>query len=192
MLQLLLPIRYNLFLFYFNYYFGCFLNLTQLVKAFIVILNNYFGGVMDDLDKRIIEELNKDSRLSFRELSKNLNIAVGTISHRIKKMEEEGVIKGYIPVVEPSKVGYDFIAVINVTIKRGKLQDVASLLDKFNNIVSIYNVTGNYDAVIIARFKNRGQLNNFVKELQTFENVDKTNTSLVLNTIKEDIRVKFD
>ena len=65
-------------------------------------------------------------------------------------------------------------------------------LDKFNNIVSIYNVTGNYDAVIIARFKNRGQLNNFVKELQTFENVDKTNTSLVLNTIKEDIRVKFD
>ena len=104
---------------------------------------------MDDLDKRIIEELNKDSRLSFRELSKNLNIAVGTISHRIKKMEEEGVIKGYIPVVEPSKVGYDFIAVINVTIKRGKLQDVASLLDKFNNIVSIYNVTGNYDAVIL-------------------------------------------
>jgi Lrp/AsnC family transcriptional regulator for asnA, asnC and gidA len=149
-------------------------------------------GFMDELDKKIISELNKDSRLSFRELSKNLNIAVGTISHRIKKMEEDGIIKGYIPVVEPSKAGYDLIAVINVTIKRGKLQDVASLLDKFNNIVSIYNVTGNYDAVIIARFKNRGQLNNFVKELQTFENVDKTNTSLVLNTIKEDIRVKFD
>ncbi len=107
-------------------------------------------------------------------------------------MEEDGIIKGYVPVVEPSKAGYDLIAVINVTIKRGKLQDVASHLDKFNNIVSIYNVTGNYDAVIIARFKNRGQLNNFVKELQTFENVDKTNTSLVLNTIKEDIRVKFD
>ena len=48
---------------------------------------------MDDLDKRIIEELNKDSRLSFRELSKNLNIAVGTISHRIKKMEEDGVFE---------------------------------------------------------------------------------------------------
>lgn len=83
---------------------------------------------MDELDKKIISELNKDSRLSFRELSKNLNIAVGTISHRIKKMEEDGIIKGYIPVVEPSKAGYDLIAVINVTIKRGKLQDVASFL----------------------------------------------------------------
>ena len=74
---------------------------------------------MDELDKKIISELNKDSRLSFRELSKNLNIAVGTISHRIKKMEEDGIIKGYIPVVEPSKAGYDLIAVINVTIKGG-------------------------------------------------------------------------
>ncbi len=147
---------------------------------------------MDELDRKIILELNKDSRLSFREISKNLNIAVGTISHRIKKMEEEGVIKGYVPVVDPSKAGYDFIAVISVTIKRGKLQDVASLLDRFDNIVSIYNVTGNYDALIIARFKNRVQLNSFVKELQTFDNVDKTNTSLVLNTIKEDIRVKFE
>lgn len=43
-------------------------------------------------------------------------------------MEEDGIIKGYIPVVEPSKAGYDLIAVINVTIKRGKLQDVASFL----------------------------------------------------------------
>lgn len=45
---------------------------------------------MDELDKKIISELNKDSRLSFRELSKNLNIAVGTISHRIKKWRKMG------------------------------------------------------------------------------------------------------
>ena len=51
---------------------------------------------MDELDKKIISELNKDSRLSFRELSKNLNIAVGTISHRIKN-GGDGIIKDIYP-----------------------------------------------------------------------------------------------
>lgn len=147
--------------------------------------------MIDDLDKKILNELNKDARLSFRELAKSLGISVSTVSHRIKKMEESGVIKDYIPLIDQKKVGYDFTAVIEISIKKGRLEDVEKKLADSQNTVGVYDITGVYDALVIARFEDRDHLNQFIKKIQKFKFVQKTYTSIVLNVIKEDITITF-
>jgi len=147
--------------------------------------------MIDEIDKKILNELNKNARLSFRDLAKILGISVATISHRIKKMEDLGIIKGYIPLLDQKKVGYDFTAIIEISIERGRLSDVENKLAEFDNTVGVYDITGLYDALIVARFKDRDHLNEFIKKIQTFEFVQKTYTSIVLEVVKEDVRITF-
>lgn len=144
---------------------------------------------LDDIDKDIIRVLNKDARLSYREIAQLLNLSVGTVSHRVKRMEEHGVIKGYVPVVSAEKVGFDFRAIIFLNIEKGKLQYVEEKLAEFNNLIGVYDITGDFDAVILGRFENRKHLNTFVKEVQTIEYVVRTNTSVVLDVMKESTKV---
>lgn len=147
---------------------------------------------MDDLDRKIIEVLNRDARLSFRDLAKELDTSVGTISSRIKRMEKEGILKGYVPIIDPEKVGFGLKAVILVRISKGQLMEVEEKIAHFSNITEVYDITGDFDALIVGVFKDRSHLNDFVKKIQTFENVERTNTLLVLNTVKQDVRIYFD
>lgn len=64
-------------------------------------------------------------------------------------------------------------------------------LAEFDNTLGVYDITGLYDALVIARFKDRDHLNDFIKKIQKFEFVQKTYTSIVLEVVKEDIRIKF-
>jgi len=147
--------------------------------------------MIDKLDKEILNELNKNARLSFRDLAKILETSVATISHRVKKMEGHGIIKGYIPLLDQKKVGYDFTAVIEISIEKGRLSNVEKKLAEFDNTLGVYDITGVYDALVIARFKDRDHLNDFIKKIQKFEFVQKTYTSIVLEVVKEDIRINF-
>ncbi len=146
---------------------------------------------IDDVDKDIIRVLNNDARLSYREISQMLNLSVGTVSHRVRRMEDQGVIKGYIPVVSAEKVGFDFRALIFLNIEKGKLQNVEEKLAEFNNLICVYDITGDFDAVIVGRFENRKHLNTFVKEIQTIKYVVRTNTSVVLTVLKESTKVEL-
>jgi len=147
--------------------------------------------MIDKLDKEILNEMNKNARLSFRDLAKILGVSVATISHRVKKMEDLGIIKGYIPLLDQKKVGYDFTAIIEISIEKGRLSNVEKKLAEFDNTLGVYDITGLYDALVIARFKDRDHLNDFIKKIQKFEFVQKTYTSIVLEVVKEDIRIKF-
>jgi DNA-binding Lrp family transcriptional regulator len=69
---------------------------------------------MDELDDKILEKLNENARKSYREIARELNISLTTVSNRIKKMEDEKVIERYIPLINQEKIGYDLTAVINV------------------------------------------------------------------------------
>lgn len=140
---------------------------------------------IDDVDREILRVLNKDARFSYREIAQMTELSVGTVSHRIKRMEEKKVIKGYIPQLDPEKVGFDLRAIIFLEISKGKLKDIEEKIVEFPNIVGVYDVTGEYDAIIIGRFTNRQHLNEFVKQVQMMKYVERTITSVVLNALKE-------
>ena len=77
-------------------------------------------------------------------------------------------------------------AMIEITIDKGKMIEVEGNIAKDPHIFAVYDITGEYDALLIARFKNRSELNAIIKKIHTYQYVQRTNTHLVLNIIKED------
>ncbi|MBN2014514.1 MAG: Lrp/AsnC family transcriptional regulator [Candidatus Altiarchaeota archaeon] len=140
---------------------------------------------IDDLDVKIIKELREDARKSFREIAEKLEVAEGTVYNRVNKLQEIGVIKGFMADVDFSKIGYDLTALIGVIVEGGALSKMEKKFAKEPNVSAVYDVTGEYDALIVAKFKDRDSLNSFVKRLLAFPEVKRTYTMLVLNVMKE-------
>ena len=110
---------------------------------------------MDKLDFNIILSLNSNGRKSFRHIAKELKVSLSTISNRVKRLEEEGIIERYIPVINKEKI----------------------------------DITGDWDSLIIAHFKDRRELNNFIKKILSMDYVERSNTQLVLNIVKNEKRL---
>ncbi len=140
---------------------------------------------IDDLDLGIIRELRRDARKSFRDIARKLGVAEGTIYNRVNKLREDGVIKGFMLDVDYSRIGYDLTVLIGATLE-GERGEWVEALHKEPNITAIYDVTGEYDAIIVAKFKDPYELNSFIKRLHELHAVRSTNTMLALNVLKED------
>jgi len=142
--------------------------------------------MLDELDKEIINSLLIDSRQSYRKLAKKLKVSVATIMHRVNKLEKEDIIKRYTAKINYEKLGYDIEVLIDIKISKGKLFLVEKKIASNPNVFAVYDTTGADDAVILARFPNRRKMDNFLKNIQTYDFVERTHTKLILNTIKED------
>ena len=145
--------------------------------------------MIDDLGKKIIRVLNQNARRSFREIAKEVGTSVTAVIHKIKKFEESGVIKGYIPIVDPEYFDLKLIAIIALRISRGKLLETQKKIAEDLRVVAVYDITGEWDSMIIGYFKDQQDLNSFIKNLLSQENVDRSVTHIVLNMIKEERRI---
>ncbi|MEM2463712.1 MAG: Lrp/AsnC family transcriptional regulator [Candidatus Bathyarchaeia archaeon] len=143
---------------------------------------------LDDVDLKILRALTLDARASSRQLAKQCGVSTNTVLSRIKKLEENGVIKGYTALVEHEKLGYELTVVVELTVSKGRLLEVENEVAKIPNVCCVYDVTGLIDAIIIAKFKDREELSKFAKRLLAMPYVERTNTHVVLTTVKEDFR----
>ncbi|MDE1820365.1 MAG: Lrp/AsnC family transcriptional regulator [Euryarchaeota archaeon] len=144
---------------------------------------------LDALDRTLLEELNVDARRSHRELARRLNVSPTTVSHRIEAMEHEGLIRGYVPLLEDEPLGWDLHAVVGIRVSKGRLREVEERLAKDDHAYAVYDVTGDYDALVIARFRDRRDLDRWVKHALQDPNIERTNTQVILNRVKEERRV---
>lgn len=144
---------------------------------------------LDDLDMRILRLLNADARRSFREIAKEVDASLSTVSNRVRKLEEEGVITGYVPVLSESRLGYDVLAVVGVKIQKGKLLEVQRRIAKDQRVTHVYDVTGEWDSIVVVRLRSTRELDTFIKRLGSMEYVENTYTQVVLNVVKEERRV---
>ncbi|MAG16128.1 AsnC family transcriptional regulator [Candidatus Woesearchaeota archaeon] len=145
----------------------------------------------DAKDRKIIDALTDNSRQSFREIARKVGVSTVTVMKRVKRLEKEKTILGYSAVVDYEKLGYDTDVLINVKIVHGKntrgysrLAEKSEIL-KHPNVLAAYDVTGDFDAVIMAKFKNRRSLDDFLKKLQGYEYIERTNTIVVLDTAEK-------
>lgn len=145
--------------------------------------------MVDELDKKIIRVLNKNARKSFREIARMVDTSVTGVINRIKKFENSGVIKGYIPLVNPEYFGLNLIAIIALRFSQGKLLEAQKEIAKDSRVVAVYDITGEWDSLIIGYFKEREDLNMFIKNVLSMKYVDRTVTHIVLNVVKEEKRV---
>ena len=143
---------------------------------------------IDGRDRRILEELLKDGRQSFRQIARRINVSVVTVGQRIKRMENEGIISGYSAMVNQEKIGFEITTISEVTVSKGRLLEVQREIAKMGSVCAVYDVTGVEDSIVISKFRNREELSNFTKALLALPYVERTNTHVVLNTCKEDLR----
>src|SRR3990170_3201850 len=100
----------------------------------------------------------------------DLEVSISTVSNRVKRLESEGIILGYAPLLDEKKLGYDVLAVIGIRISKGKLLEVQRKIAREDKVIEVYDVTGEYDSVVIARLRNTKELDAFIKRLVAMEN----------------------
>ncbi|MBI2079070.1 MAG: Lrp/AsnC family transcriptional regulator [Euryarchaeota archaeon] len=140
---------------------------------------------MDDLDRSILRILSSDAQTNFKTIAEKCRTTVGTVHNRIKRLKEDGIIKRMIPELDAKKLGYGITAIIHFQIQGAHLQEVEQDLGRDPHVCSIYDVTGEYDAMMVAKFKDIEDLNGFVKRALTNRFITRTSTHLVLNVVKE-------
>jgi DNA-binding Lrp family transcriptional regulator len=104
-------------------------------------------------------------------------------------MEEDGLIKGYSVILDHERLGYQLTVVTEITVSKGRLVETENEIAKIPNVCGVYDVTGLTDAIIVAKFKSREDLGAFTKKLLSLPYIERTNTHVVLTTVKENFRL---
>ncbi len=144
--------------------------------------------ILDKKDLKILKALQENCTKTLEELASDTTLSKTTIRYRIKQLEKAGIIKGYIPLLDPSKLGLDITALIMVQVNEGKLVEVEQEIAKHPNVSMVLDITGDFDVALLCHFKNSDALSQFVKHLLAIPNVDRTTSSIALNRIKLDPR----
>jgi len=142
---------------------------------------------IDETDKKILNLLSKDGRMSYRKISRELDVSVGTVHNRMDKFTKSGIIKKFIPYIDHSKLGYKLTTIIGVKVKGGVLRNWENKTTYHKNVLGIYDVTGEFDAILLAKFKDTTELDSFIKGLLKEPDVQRTYTQTVLNIVKEEL-----
>ncbi len=141
---------------------------------------------LDELDYNLLDLLYIDSRMKYSEIAEKLEVSVGSVHNRIKSLEERGVIKKFTVQLDPEKLDLDLTVVIEMQIEVAYLSEVNNDLQKFTDIIALYNITGSTDILAIARFKNRRHMNEVLTSILKIKHITRTATHLALQILKEE------
>jgi len=148
---------------------------------------------LDEKDKLLLEELQKNCKQTVRELSKKTGIPKTTINHRVRKLERHGVIKNYAAILDLEKVGLESTAFILLDMAQyldqisGELplQNVADSLAKYDEISEVYTLAGEYDMLLKVHGKNERDIaKKVLKKIANIKGVDKSITIITFYTGK--------
>lgn len=146
---------------------------------------------MDKTDRKILNLLLNDSRLSYRQIAGKLGVSTATISSRVGKLEKDGTVKSYSSILDYEKVGFGVEAIIFVRTFGGRDRETMKKLAGFSNISAVYDIVGDFDIAVLAKFENRKQLNEFLQDVRHYKSVERTYTTMILGVFKEET-VKLD
>ncbi len=147
---------------------------------------------LDEIDVIIIDILQKNGRTRRNDLAQAVDLSIPSVSERLKKLEENGIITGYTAYVDPKKVGKDITAFITVTVDSSK--HYTSFIEHAkatDEILEIHSVTGIGTHLIKIRTENTSSLEKLLSKIQAWSGIMNTTTSIVLSTMKETNKLKI-
>ena len=145
---------------------------------------------LDEVDKKILRELQRDARASFKAIAKDIGVSAATIFVRVKRLTRSGVLKGFRAVVEPKAVGKNLTAFILVRAQPKAYPAMLVALKRLDEICEIHDVTGQYYSILKARTSNTDELRKIIDQIGTLEGVAGTETMIVFRTLKEEYDVR--
>lgn len=153
------------------------------------VKNNSEHLSIDEIDRRILKFLIWNSRLSYREIARQSKLSTTTVIERLKRMKVNKIIKGYSVDLDSKKLGYELTAIVELVAPKLILLKAIGEIAELPNVYAIYHTTGDVDAIIIAKFRGVDELQRFLGELYSKLEIQRSETRIVLNTVKEDFRV---
>ncbi len=118
----------------------------------------------DEKDKEILNYLQDNYRISYKDLSKKVNLAASTIHNRVQNMIKEGIIKKFDTFVDPFRVGYNSIAILGLSIDPLSLDDIARRLSNYDEIQLIASSTGDHNLLVKIVARDEKNLWKFINE----------------------------
>lgn len=141
---------------------------------------------INDTDKKILKILQKNARATFTEIAKQLNLSEAAVRKRIKKLEEEGIIKCYLTNLNYSSIG-KIASILGIDTTSEDYVNVISQLKelkrKNNNIIELYTSTGDHMIMMKVVFDNQEELKKFIQEIEKIKGVTKICPSIIVETL---------
>ncbi len=126
----------------------------------------------DPVDVRILEILRLDGRASIRDIAEKLGVSPATVSRKIRRMEDENVIKAYVSIIEDEELGKGSRAVLLVRTSGEKDQsEVIEDISNMDDICNVFLTMGNYDLILTACTINESELYNIIKRIRALDSI---------------------
>jgi len=144
---------------------------------------------VDEVDRKIIEMLQDDARVAFRKIAEKVGVSEATVFVRVKKLIENGVIRRFTALVSPELLGKGLTAFVLINADPKRLQHVFEMLAGIEDVYEVYDVTGAYYVIAKIRTSDREKLVKVIDQIGLIEGVTRTETAIVLRSIKEEVRI---
>ncbi|MDD2627054.1 MAG: Lrp/AsnC family transcriptional regulator [Candidatus Methanomethylophilus sp.] len=132
--------------------------------------------MIDNLDKRILEIMKKDSRCPYVEIANQMGVSEGTIRSRVHRMIEDGVIRGF--TIKTSSKNVKALVEVRIDVNTDT-EEIAKELAKYEGVTEVFEVTGDQDIIAIVDVESSQRLNEIIEQVRRF-NVLSTRTRLIL------------
>ncbi|MFX0030577.1 MAG: Lrp/AsnC family transcriptional regulator [Candidatus Hermodarchaeota archaeon] len=147
---------------------------------------NSSNGIIDDIDKQILELLQEDAKLTIREIADRTEKSQTAVRSRIQRLERD-LIKKYIALIDCSKLGYREMVMASLRVNsRRPLEQIKEQIEKMQRIKFAYIITGDYPIFIMAKCLDHEDSMDLIENLRNLPEVEEVKTQLVLDRIKED------
>ena len=149
---------------------------------------------MDEIDKQILNLLQKDDKIQYQKISEKLKIGASTVHYRVKKLISQGIIKEFSAIVNPEKVGFGTTAVIGLNVDPLKMDEIAKKLTIYDEVQIVTTASGDHDLIVQIVAKDGKQLWRFINEnIKTIPGIDKKiHVSSFLDIYKRTNMIKLD
>lgn len=143
---------------------------------------------MDSIDIKILDFLQEDAKLTAKEMAAKLNLTPTPIYERIKKLENQGIIKAYVALIDPAKVNKRLTVFLNITIKEHHMdyrQAFINDMKRLTDITELFHTSGRYDFLAKVKFANVQDYKNFlINDLTSIKNIGNIDSQIVLDELK--------
>lgn len=151
---------------------------------------------IDEIDKKILSELQRDGKMKIKELAHLLNMTTSPVFERIKKLENEGVIPSYHARVDPKKLGFQLVAFCSITLDNHHLATIEQFVEdvrELPEIMECYHIAGLFDYLLKIVVVDMDSFQQFItKKLAILPNISRVQSSFVMTEIKRTQQLPFE
>lgn len=151
---------------------------------------------LDALDKALLRLLQKDGKMRTKELAEAIGLSLTPTYERVKRLEREGYIQGYVAVLNRHKIDRQLLVMCQVSLKQHSqalLQDFQTSIQGFSEVLACYHIAGNYDFLLKIAVSHMQSYQHFtVNKLATLDNVATVHSAFVLDEFKNETAYRLE